>query len=216
MKKQDTLLDNLKSTEKPEEHIRAIIAALQPPFTLLKARNGDRFNLNINGQRMCFLLAEGQCELSRGSDELTFATFNAPGIMGLSDFWHDNNSLTVRAIGPIFYIIAPVDDVLKAVGEHHLWESTTRFLMFMATRYQGYLQQNTSVPTYTLVCNYLRALTEENFEVRAVTTAERYIKERTNLSRSMIMKTLGELNKGGYITIKRGLLIKINHLPEKF
>jgi len=88
--------------------------------------------------------------------------------------------------------------------------------MYMATRYQGYLQQNTLVPTYTLLCNYLRALLEEDFEVRASTTAEKYIKERTNLSRSIIMKTLGELNKGGYIIIKRGLLIKINHLPEKF
>ncbi|KAB8311764.1 MULTISPECIES: helix-turn-helix domain-containing protein [Rahnella] len=209
-------MDNHKNAEKPVEHIQAIIDALEPAFPLLKARNGDRFNLNINGQRMCFLLAEGQCGLNRGSDELTFTDFNAPGIMGLSDFWHDDNSLTVRAIGPIRYILAPVDAVLHTVGENNLWESTTRFLMYMATRYQQYLQQNTSVPTYTLVCNYLRGLIEEDFEVRAATTAERYIKERTNLSRSVIMKMLAQLNKGGYIIVKRGLLIKINHLPEKF
>ena len=108
-------MDNHKKAEKPTEYIQTIINALKPLFPLLKARKGDRFNLNVHGQRMCFLLAEGQCELSRGSDDMMFTTFNAPGIIGLSDFWQDDTTLTVRAISPIHYIIAPVDAVLHAV-----------------------------------------------------------------------------------------------------
>ncbi|HEO9918192.1 TPA: helix-turn-helix domain-containing protein, partial [Enterobacter asburiae] len=43
-----------------------------------------------------------------------------------------------------------------------------------------------------------------------------YILEKTRLSRSRVMKILGDLRIGGYIEINRGILKKINKLPEKY
>lgn len=43
-----------------------------------------------------------------------------------------------------------------------------------------------------------------------------YILEKTRLSRSRVIKILGDLRIGGYIEINQGILIKINKLPEKY
>ena len=56
----------------------------------------------------------------------------------------------------------------------------------------------------------------ENEKYRNNITAENYIRDKTNLSRSGIMRILSELKEGGYIEINRGILIKVHQLPEKF
>ncbi|MEH9277909.1 helix-turn-helix domain-containing protein, partial [Klebsiella quasipneumoniae] len=52
--------------------------------------------------------------------------------------------------------------------------------------------------------------------IRQQITAAAYIKSRTYLSRSGIMRILAELRTGNYITMERGILLDINHLPRKY
>ncbi|HDR2347354.1 helix-turn-helix domain-containing protein, partial [Enterobacter kobei] len=52
--------------------------------------------------------------------------------------------------------------------------------------------------------------------IRLNTTAAAYIKSRTYLSRSGIMRILSELRTGKYITMERGVLLDIHHLPRKY
>ncbi|WP_416173619.1 helix-turn-helix domain-containing protein [Enterobacter kobei] len=47
-------------------------------------------------------------------------------------------------------------------------------------------------------------------------TAERYIRNKTPLSRSGVMKILSSLKSGGYINIEQGKLISIGVLPKKY
>ena len=56
----------------------------------------------------------------------------------------------------------------------------------------------------------------EDARLRNSITAENYIRDKTNLSRSGIMRILSELKEGGYIEINRGILMMVHQLPEKF
>ncbi|QYH16903.1 hypothetical protein HB664_12950 [Enterobacter sp. DNB-S2] len=56
----------------------------------------------------------------------------------------------------------------------------------------------------------------EDEALSAYVNVSDYILEKTRLSRSRVMKILGDLCIGGYIEINRGILIKINKLPEKY
>jgi CRP-like cAMP-binding protein len=47
-------------------------------------------------------------------------------------------------------------------------------------------------------------------------TAERYIREKTQLSRSGVMRILADLKTGGFIEMEEGRLIKINKLPARY
>ena len=55
---------------------------------------------------------------------------------------------------------------------------------------------------------------QEPDAIRLNTTAAAYIKSRTYLSRSGIMRILSELRTGKYITMERGVLLDIHHLPR--
>ena len=201
---------------KPIAHIQAVVNSLLHIHPASKAQKGQRFVLSDGDKKLCFILLEGHCDVARGTDALTFFSLTSPGILGFSDFSHSSQTLVISASGPVKYLTLPTELVLQTIKENNLWESTTYFLMYMAARYQEYLQKNTSLSSYDLIRNNLHALSHEPFDVRATTTALKYIGDRTNLSRSLIMKILGELNNGEFIVIKRGLLITINKLPEKY
>ncbi|WP_374708446.1 helix-turn-helix domain-containing protein [Buttiauxella selenatireducens] len=89
-------------------------------------------------------------------------------------------------------------------------------LMMTVTRFIDYQKETVGISNYELICNLLNSLNNETFEIRATTTALEYIKSRSMLSRSGIMKTLSGLKTGGYITTNKGLLVKLNVLPKRF
>ncbi len=106
--------------------------------------------------------------------------------------------------------------IFSYVDDNHLWKNICYMLMLSATRFSEYQKETVGISNYELICNLLLSLSAESFEIRATTTALEYIQERSLLSRSGIMKTLATLKEGGYIVIKKGLLISINSLPKRF
>lgn len=206
-----------KFTEtKPVTHIQTLQDSLSTVFGICKGRVGQRFPLISNDKRMCFSLIQGECEFKRSKDSLLIGIFNAPIIVGVNNFVHDPANLIILANTPIEYMYLPLEDFLMHIEQLNLWKPLSYTLMYLTARYDDHMQSNTALSSYELICNCLRALNDEDFETRATVSAVQYILERTQLSRSGIMKTLSELNSGSYIVIKRGLLIKINKLPNKF
>lgn len=67
-----------------------------------------------------------------------------------------------------------------------------------------------------MIRSLLIEMSNEPDEIIRNYSIEKYISERCYLGRSGIMKILSDLRKGGYVEIKRGKLIKIIKLPEKY
>ena len=67
-----------------------------------------------------------------------------------------------------------------------------------------------------MIRQQLIKLMEEDESYRSSVTAERYIREKTQLSRSGVMRILADLKTGGFIEMEEGRLIKINKLPAKY
>lgn len=199
------------------------ISRVQGLFDSLRAFTGSkcgkesqRFSLEKDGKRMCFLLYSGTCVVRRSIDSLILSTITAPGIVGLHDIFHEKSEVMIHAVSDIEYGMTKVDELFCFVENNHLWKNMTYMLMLSTTRFSEYQQETVGVSNYELICNLLTSLNSEIFEIRATTSALEYIQERSSLSRSGIMKTLSTLRDGGYIVIKKGLLIKINKLPKKF
>jgi hypothetical protein len=199
---------------KPVVHIQALIDSLLPleAFPVRKGKPGQSFQFLLQDKRMCFLLVRGECVIKRNSDSLILHAMIAPGIAGLST----PSNLKVQATTAIEYIYLSLEEFFHHVDNHDQWKAVAYSLLHVTSRFNEYMKTTTAIPNYELICNLLTALTEEGFETRATVSAVQYILDRTSLSRSGVMKTLAALNAGGYIVIKRGLLIKMNKLPEKF
>lgn len=204
------------SQTKPITHIQTLQNSLLNVFSMRKSKPGQRFPLMVNNKKMCFSLVQGECEFKRSTDSLLFGILKAPLLIGISDLVIDHENILIQAITPVEYMHLPLDDFLSHIDTYSLWKPLTHTLMYMSARSHDYTQLNTALSSYELICNYLRALIDEDFERRATIPAVQYIMDRTQLSRSGVLKTLSELNAGGYIVIKRGLLIKINKLPSKY
>ena len=201
---------------KPVVNVQVLINSLLGSFPISRARTGQRFQLMKDNQKMCFFLAQGFCNAKRNRDSLIVARIRAPGAVGLNLFAPDISILFIQAGNDVEYLYLPLDTVLQHIEEHNLWKDVSYLLMYYAAEFQVYLQTNTSVPTYELVCNHLWVLSQETFEVRATTPAAQFILDRTTLSRSSVMKILSELVRGGHIVVNRGLLIEIKNLPQSY
>ncbi|CAI1969616.1 putative DNA-binding transcriptional regulator [Serratia fonticola] len=193
-----------------------ILASIRSIAQIKQGRTGQRFYLEQNDKRMCFLLYSGICIAKRTQDSLVLSTIRAPCIIGLQDVFHAKSDVQLLAISDVEYGILPVDDFFRYADTNDVWKDICLMLMLSTTRFSEYQRETVGISNYELICNLLNSLSIEDFEIRATTTALEYIQERSLLSRSGIMKTLSSLKTGGYIDIKNGLLIKINSLPKKF
>lgn len=210
--------DNKSIITKPDEHIQTLIDSLRAleTVTVRKAKLGQSIQFVLQNKKMCILLVQGDCDIKRNSDSLILTSMKAPSIAGISNLTPDPSNLKVQATTAIQYIYLPQEEFLRHIDDHDLWKPVAYSLMYLSSRFNEYTKSTTAIPNYELICNLLYALYQEDFETRATISAVQYILERTSLSRSGVMKTLAALNAGEYIVIKRGLLIKINKLPEKF
>lgn len=193
-----------------------IFTSLKSLTHVKKGRPGQRFNLELNNKRMCFILYTGTCLVKRTHDSLVLSTIHAPSIVGLQDVFHAKSDVLVYANTCIDYALISVSEVFYWIDQHNLWKNLCYMLMLSSTRFSEYQKETVGISNYELICNLLHSLNKESFEIRATTTALEYIQTRSMLSRSGIMKTLSTLKSGGYINISKGLLIGINSLPKRF
>jgi hypothetical protein len=193
-----------------------IFTSLKPLAHIKKGRPGQRFNLEVNNKRMCFILYAGTCLVKRAHDALVLSTINGPSIVGLQDVFHAKSDVLVYANTAVDYALIPISELFYWIDQQNLWKNLCYMLMLSSTRFSEYQKETVGISNYELICNLLHSLSKENLEIRMTTTALEYIQTRSMLSRSGIMKILSTLKSGGYINTSKGLLISINSLPKRF
>jgi len=201
---------------KPTAHIVKIIESVSADAPKQHGRERQIISLQQYTAPMSFLLYEGTAAMYRGQDHLLITNLHAPSIIGLNFFITSSPDIYFQARGPITFALVPIATIAESVHKQNLWESLAYTNMHMTRLMIENHFQSTGIPTYDLVRNNLLALMEEPEELRMKTNACDYIQEKTLLSRSGIMKMLGDLKKGGHIDLKRGVLLDIIKLPLKY
>ena len=110
----------------------------------------------------------------------------------------------------------PLDCFNHIVAQLDLWEHFSKLLIYTASRVYEHCAQISQMSAYDIIRFQLVELMQEPDAIRQKITAAAHIKRRTYLSRSGIMRILAELRTGKYITMERGILLDINHLPRKY
>lgn len=200
----------------PQLEFEDFFTSLKSLCAVRKGKSGQKFNLEQSDKRLCFILFSGTGLVKRVNDSLVLSTIHGPCIVGLQDIFHVKSDVQVSSTSEVEYSLVVASDLFSWAEEKGLWKNMCYMLMLSSTRFSEYQKETVGVSNYELICNLLYSLNKESFEIRATTTAMEYIQTRSMLSRSGIMKTLSSLRIGGYITISKGLLIKINSLPKKF
>ena len=200
---------------KPFAHIDALIKHVLPAASRMIISRGETVHYYKDDIRQCFLLLQGSVALHRRGDGIVLNSESAPFILGVSSQFSSEH-LYVRALETSEIARVPLDCFNHIVAQLDLWEHFSKLLIYTASRVYEHCAQISQMSAYDIIRFQLVELMQEPDAIRQKITAAAYIKSRTYLSRSGIMRILAELRTGKYITMERGILLDINHLPRKY
>lgn len=200
---------------KPFEHIEKIIDNILPSAERRIVSKGDIVHYYQNDIRQCFLLTQGCVALHRRGDGIVLNSESSPFILGVSSQFSSEH-LYVRALETSEIAAVSLERFNHVVAQQNLWEHFSKLLIYTASRVYEHCAQISQMSAYDIIRFQLVELMQEPDAIRQNITAAAYIKSRTYLSRSGIMRILAELRTGKYIVMERGVLLDVHHLPRKY
>ncbi|CAM6819839.1 MULTISPECIES: helix-turn-helix domain-containing protein [Enterobacter] len=213
-----TSLNNHGSTVlglKPLIHIDTLINSVLPAAKRTIVCRGETVHYYKDDVRQCFLLLQGSVALHRRGDGIVLNSESAPFILGVSSQFSSEH-LYVRALETAEIARVSLETFNQIVSQQDLWEHFSKLLIYTASRVYEHCAQISQMSAYDIIRFQLVELMQAPDAIRKNTTAAAWIKSRTYLSRSGIMRILAELRTGKYITMERGVLLEIHHLPRKY
>jgi CRP-like cAMP-binding protein len=165
---------------------------------------------------MSYLILEGTVAIYRRSDNLMLSTAKSPALFGvanINDIFFDDYLKTVT---PCKIGMLTAEQLHVIIQEKALWGLISNHLMFMYNRLYNTVMPKGAPTAYEMIRQQLMLLMNEDESYRREITAERYIRDKTQLSRSGVMRILADLKTGGFIEMEDGRLIKINKLPARY
>lgn len=200
---------------KPLNHIERLVSLILPGAERTVLGRGDVVHYFKDDVRQCFLLLQGSVALHRRGDGIVLNSESAPFILGVSSQFSSEH-LYVRVLETSEIARVPLEAFNQIIAQQDLWEHFSKLLIYTASRVYEHCAQISQMSAYDIIRFQLVELMQETEAIRNNITAAAYIKSRTYLSRSGIMRILSELRTGKYITMERGVLLDVHHLPRKY
>lgn len=202
----------------PQNEVEELRNALLPAGSQVSFSSGKHINLtNRNREKVCYILLDGHVSYRHKENGFVISYGYTGSLIGIGSLLTGQNAGYFCAETNIKTMCIPEDKFLEIFSiNNNLWKSLSYYMSYVSQRL---IIRDTRLNTknaYQTVKNLLIELSEQPDYIFHKTSASRYILERTYLARSTVMNILSQLQKGNYIEIKNGLLIKINKLPEKF
>lgn len=201
---------------KPILDIEKIVEQLSPFGSVFKANKGEILRYHSGKNRICYLLLEGSVTLNRRGDGMVLNSEQSKFILGVSNQFSHSENLYIRINENAVLSRLPLERFNLLIESFGLWESLCKLLVYTASRVYEHCTLISQMSSYEIIRYQLMELMNESERIRGNITAANYIKSRTYLSRSGIMRILAELRDAGFIQLNRGILVMINDLPIKF
>ncbi|MGL5384402.1 MAG: helix-turn-helix domain-containing protein [Serratia sp. (in: enterobacteria)] len=208
---------HIKPINLPSPYISKLLQSLEGQANPQVFTEGTVLPFVVEGVAMCYLIHEGIVGFYREADEKLLVAMQAATILGIADNDDDSTrQFRLQPLTPCKITPLTLNTVYEVIRQKALWETLARHLNAVVFKLIQSSIQLSAPSAYEIMRYQLMELMVEPDEVRLRMTAERYIRYKTNLSRSGIMRILSNLKTGGYIEIEEGKLMKINKLPAKY
>ena len=201
---------------KLNDYSARLIDVLLPHAIVKRYPPGSKKLFTVNGECYCYILLEGHLAMHRATDHRLVSNISPPALIGLHNMPEKPLNDYIKTLESSLLALISVKNIFPLIAENNLWETLARYLVFVVNQYYAISMDTSSSSAYNLIKTQLIQLINEDEYVRLNTTAEKYIREKTGLSRSGIMRVLAELKFGGNIKIERGVLMEIKRLPLKY
>lgn len=192
------------------------LISLKLKIYLLELLTCNRLFLRSGQNHYCYLIVNGHVIVHRDDDDLAMASISSPSLIGIGNLATHSMNGYIKMLCASDIGIMPLDKALEIIREQNLWELLAMHMMIITSKLYASNKILTAPTSYDMIKAQLFELMSEDTGFRLRITAESYIRDKTNLSRSGIMRILSQLKEGGYIEIQRGILMQVSTLPDKF
>lgn len=196
---------------------RELIDKLDPFLTFQTYPAGKQLNFVENGTRQCYFMREGVALLYRGKEEgVLIGSFASPFASGLGDYHEEISMFKLVTSEACEIATLSREETFDIIEKNNLWKLVAQHMQYVSERLMKYAALVSAPSAYEIISIQLRLLMNEPLSLRNSVPAEKYIRSKTQLSRSGTMRILSALKTGGYIEMEDGILIEIRHLPAKY
>lgn len=208
---------NTGSTRTNPVYLIALMEKLAPYLTYQKVAVNTRYTLSAKQTPRCYFIRSGAISMYRQPDDILIELFDAPTLRGAIHISENTHSVYVfKTIVPSEIAIIDREDLFTLLTRHQLWELFARHQLAISSMVIEKIFKLTTPTTYDVVRHQLYELINLPEEIRETILAESYIRSKTRLSRSGIMRIFSDLKDGGHIEIVKGILKKVHQLPENY
>lgn len=206
MKTQQTALKKLENA----------IRSLRAHRSLMVSGRED-IPMTLRSHPCVFFLEEGRASLRLKSSGRIIADFSAPAILGIELLSGISPDTTVAVQGSARFLQVQADELAAEVSRMGMWLEVARMTAENAHHVRDALAVSAFGTSYQIVRHHLIALNNSTDGSMKTESFNRYISERSKVSRSTLHKIIKSLKIGQYIDTNRGTLIELRrNLPENY
>lgn len=217
MSNYDDSFDTLRSTKTDPTFLNALMERLEPFLNYKLVPINSRFILSASQSKKCYFVKSGSFSLYRQPNDILVELFDAPTLRGAIHHPDGSQSLYIlKVIYPCEMAIIERDELFSLFTQHNLWELFARHQVAINSMVAEKMFKLMTPSVYDIIRLQLYELMNTSSCVRESITVEAYIRSKTRISRSSIMRILSDLKVEGYIDLDRGKLKSLNFLPKKF
>lgn len=160
------------------------------------------------------LLHYGAISFYRGEDNKFLFQLQAPFVIGLTKLMTLNENYYVKCDTDIELSFIDNNIAFEIIENNNLWKISLKTICYLI-----YINESSvfsGANAYDIIRKSLNELWQLPKSERENISVFDYTMKKYSISRSSIAKILKALNDGLYIKTKRGVLIELNKLPEKY
>lgn len=174
-----------------------------------------RLYTEVNNQKQCYFIRKGIVEFINGRSERLLNVSQAPCI-SVNVLAAQKTDFFIRTFTECEIAQISHEKLYNIIASKGIWELYTHFLQYKINLLYEHTLHLSKPTAYAILRSQLYELMKEPDVVRESTTVERYVRDKTHLSRSGVLGILAQLKTGGYIVLDKGILKEIKNLPEKY
>ena len=209
---------------KPIKVLESLFIALLPRGKKIELSRSTTYTLNNENDGMgVILLQKGLLTACTQPSNTVLQTFFPPTMIGMIDnYRHFYNAPGLQAENVYFaetdvtFFFVSLESFVSVMDEQNLWHDIARLLAHRLLVLSSKLQVNINADSYEVIRNLILELWDYPEEYRVQISLPHFIRRRTGISRSRIMKILQDLKIGGYIQIQQGKLLSVSRLPVSY
>lgn len=200
----------------PSPYAAELINKLLPYAVVKHYPARKKLKISSLDVHFCVLITKGRFQLQRESDDIVINYLKGPCILGLANLTNMNIGAYIKTLTSCEIGIIPNTELFEHIETENLWKTLSLHLLLLSGKLNTVSKQLAAPRMYEIIRTQLLEYISEDEELRNEMTIENYIRSKTNLSRSGIMKILQDLKIGGHIELTRGKGLKINSLPKRY